>query len=273
MATAGPPPPIPLPFPIRHQAVGARLLQNVQTRNRGAIFAVSTKVGNYFGKGPQCNPKVAPNEWIVNQLAQQAGIAVLTGAILSWQHIRYFGVPFYQPQDMVVVSDDGIKDADLANAANRDSICYEAVVLDAWTMNADRHHSNIMVVTDSPKAPKQWRAVLFDHDRALYGWDRDVSYLQGLIADPNDGWDDGKTAWLRLKCNWRDDISDWTKIEAVIARVQSVSDNAIMNIVAAVPNAWLTKMEQITLIKLIKNRRDHLKDIMSFRRDQFPNCK
>lgn len=151
----------------------------------------------------------------------------------------------------------------LARCKNQDLI-YSLACFDAWILNGDRHANNFIVRRDGKK--QDWhgeiRILPIDHTHALLLPKMSVAQLEEQIEAP-------------LFTPYRQPVilefvkfhlTDWAKMDQGIAKIESISDDAIDTIVNQVPAQLIQRHERESYIRVLKRRRRILRDL--FKADQ-----
>jgi hypothetical protein len=229
---------------------------------KGASLSHSVRCENgseYLLKGPAytpTHPLCAANELIVARIARQLGLPLLDFGVA-----QDGGELFFASQYMAsgTFSPQITRDL-LAQCANRDRI-YPIAVLDAWVVNEDRHHENLIV--REPTRGGDRLLLLNDHDRALVKPGETSGALNGKIDSPVAG-------CYRLDF-LREAIVDKTRFESALVSVESMSDEMLAAIVASVPTALLPSADSRNYTAFLPARRARLRTLFSADTTTFPN--
>jgi hypothetical protein len=163
----------------------------------------------------------------------------------------------------------GFGTEDFIACTNAEDVLYQAVVFDAWVLNPDRHHNNVLIKSSTQDS----RAYLIDHDLAIFHARRSASEVEALADDFIDGWDPNLSAWLREDPagTWRGGIEELGKMRAMSALVRAVRDSDISSILEHVPEPWRTRDRCVATERFLRGRRDNIDAIIDSRLDHFPS--
>lgn len=228
-----------------------------------------------FCKGDSSNPYAPANEWVSAMLAKLAGFSVLEPAIVDIAGTLYFGTRYLDSAHASFAL-AGPKDPAFMRSVNKDSILYQAMALDAFIVNPDRHRGNLVAYTEKLSATADWKLNLHDHDRALFGapvlkYSGD-GRLSHFNSDPDDGWDLHHTAWVRTDNPWYSEITDWNKMMQCATAITSIPKDAIRAVVEQVPIQWMNGRSKVLLLRFLLKRQRYLRNIINKRKNVFPNA-
>lgn len=265
-----------LPLALQVSAIGPPIKPaNINSANAASVLIAVCDDGlQRFCKGNSSNPYAPANEWISAMVAKLAGFSVIDPAIVNIAGKLYFGTPYLDSAHASFAL-GGPQDPVFLRSVNKDSVLYQAMALDAFTANPDRHTGNVVACTEKASPVSEWRLYLHDHDRALFGapmlrysGDRRLSHFN---RDPDDGWDIHHTAWVRTDSPWYSEITDWNKMMLCARDIRSIPKNAIRAVVEQVPGQWMNGASKILLFRFLLKRQRFLESIINNRKNVFPS--
>jgi len=209
------------------------------------------------------------NEWVCSALLKTLDFPGLPFGVLSSRNELFFWLE-YVPDGERVKGPVGHDSHEVEECGNFDEVIYQAVAFDAWVLNPDRHHNNVLVRRGGPSPA---RAYLIDHDLAIFHARRSPSDVEALGTDYIDGWEPHVTAWLRedWRGTWREGIVDPAKLASAVEAIKGIKDSDIEDVLENVPHAWKTPERCTAAARFLKMRRDKITEIVAARSACFPN--
>jgi hypothetical protein len=257
---------------------GTPVLLPIASSNGGAIYSADCADGvERFCKTNGRNPWACCNEWVAAQVAAQAGFAVLPVIIVDSGSQLWFGTE-YLPPVRRAVNPAGPGGPDFLRCRNAADVVAQAIALDAFLVNPDRHHENILLAADKATTSAVWTAYLHDHDRALFGAPvtapAGVARLRHFTANWHDGWALHQTAWVRYDQAWAASITDWSRIQNAMQQLLDIPLPVLRTIVEQIPDDWIAGTDRWDLLRFLLRRRLKLIAVVDGRRagGAFPNA-
>ncbi|HEY1728733.1 MAG TPA: hypothetical protein VGG22_10195 [Candidatus Baltobacteraceae bacterium] len=243
----------------------------VTSKRSKALFVVNCaedEVDRVFKTTLPDLPLIPLHELVAALLARAAGIPVLNPCIVKVDEQSWFGMDYLTGDQKLEYSLSGpIFD----EAENARGIVYEAVCLDAWLLNPDRHDDNLLLRLENA-AKSIWRAYVIDHNKALGSDLPEAMAEKRLDKFSSDfaSWVDHTTAWLHPQASWTDRVVSFTCLEKVAERIQGIPSGTIDAVMQSIPASWASGRYVEAIRSFVLSRQKALPAILRTHRDKFP---
>lgn len=213
-------------------------------------------------------PYCVPNELICGELARMLRLPVPPVGVI----VRPGDTPLIASLDFNLTG-NSLPDVDVAQCiTDLPDLSAGLLMFDIWIANLDRHRGNFSV--DFLAKPPQMN--IFDHSHALFGFaaGQGEARLNGLIDRLGISWTtnipfvSGKHRHCLL-----DAIDTDTHLYKWVDRIQAVPDYFIEDVCQDAQPGGLTPAEIAAAILFLKQRRDHLRDILNAHHAEFTAIK
>lgn len=229
--------------------------------SRPALILMAPDATTYYCKGPTLmpgHPFVAANEWLFAQLARFVGLPCRQTEMVRWHGALFAG-------NSILPNDRKMSGPLTAEAWGRmrnvPEVVYPLIVLDAWTVNTDRHAGNYLarVMGDGTG----W-FLANDHDMCLLPPGSASRDLVSRVDEPIG------SAIVQLDFV-RESVTDVRLMEENIARAEAVSNDTIRSLMSALPPEWMNDSDRDAIGRFLAHRRDRLKGLFTAAQPFFQN--
>jgi hypothetical protein len=133
---------------------------------------------------------------------------------------------------------------------NRDRV-YDLVVFDAWLCNEDRHSGNLLVRRSTHARTERYLLLLNDHGHCLLRPYVTVEELPQMVDNPP-----GYYVQLQFI---RDAVRDSALLDAALSGIESISEPMVGDVMAAIPEELLGRLDRDPLQDFLIARRNRLR--------------
>jgi hypothetical protein len=215
--------------------------------SRPYLILLASDMNYYYCKAPHLMPNhqyIGVNELVTGQLARRLDIPTRPVEVIEWEDHLYVGVQVL-PNDRKMTG--SLTEATLGRLSNPQAF-YPLVVLDAWTVNQDRHDGNWL---GGVLGKDTGWFLANDHDMCLLASGIQPGQLLAMVTQPIDG------RIIKSKVI-ADSIRSPFALREAIDRAEVISPNEIRHLVLGVPNLWLEPEGKEQLISFLIERRQLL---------------
>lgn len=221
--------------------------------SRDSRILLASDMTEYYAKSPVLmpgHPYLGANEFVVTRLARMIGIPTRATEVIRWGGELYVGSSLIEnDRKMTGV----LTPQTWARLRNAPAVAYDLVVLDGWTLNADRHCGNWL---GGVLAGGVGYFLANDHDAALLAPGVQPSTLHRIVGEP--------LAAHYFRCDVvRGAIDDRQRLRAAVARATRIDDASLTVVVGQTPDEWLSPDDKIDVLSFLSQRRDLLEDLFA----------
>ncbi|HET8565694.1 MAG TPA: hypothetical protein VFL77_04380 [Solirubrobacterales bacterium] len=235
---------------------------------RGASNAryIEASDGNeYLIKGPSLapdNPMVGANELIAVRLAAKLGLPVLGHAVVERNGDWFFASNWMNKAQFSPALDREL----FLKCENQDCI-YGTAVFDAWLINKDRHHENLIARRVGRTNPPRHTLLLNDHSHLLANplLPKLPSQLMGQV-------DNAAAPYVTLSF-LRESIRGAARLRGALEAIEQLSDEEVAAVVDATPDELLSAAHKPLYVDFLNQRRVRLRGVMQKEPSPFPNLR
>ena len=221
------------------------------------------------------HPFLCMNEWVSGCLGLLAGFSLLPISQVQWRSGVHVAWPYLEAADYLP-GPVAAGSSQFAACSNSGPVPYEAVALDAWIANPDRHDGNVVIVIGRKDlGVASSAAFLTDHDRACFHLkdSRGGTTVSDLTSDFVDGWVEHMTAWVRQNGTYRLGVVDQTDLAQAVAACVAVPEAHLKKVIEMAPLAWASVADRARLLDFLLVRQTKLEEIIDARTGSFPNLR
>jgi hypothetical protein len=190
------------------------------------------------------HPYLGVNELIATHLARRLGIPTRPIELIDWRDHLYVGFQVL-PNDRKMTG--SLTAATVARLSNPE-VLYPLVVLDAWTINQDRHEMNWLGGVLGNNAG--W-FLANDHDMCLLAQGTQPGQLLGMVGQAID-------SRIVRSAVIAGEIRSPFSLREAIDRAELISSPEIRHIVGMVPLEWLDAAGQAQVVQFLIERQQLL---------------
>lgn len=228
--------------------------------SRPWLILLASDMNDYYCKAPHemaGHPYLGVNELVASGLARRLDIPTRPTEVIEWENHLYVGLQIL-PNDRKLTGN--LTEATVARLSNP-GVLYTLIVLDAWTINQDRHDGNWLGGVLGGNAG--W-FMANDHDMCVLASGIQPPALAGMVTRPIDA------GIIRSAVIAGAIVSPFLLREA-IDKVESISDREIRLIVGAVPDEWLDAPGRGQVAQFLIDRQARLGGLFADSLALFPN--
>ena len=220
--------------------------------SRPYLILLASDFNYYYCKAPHLmanHQYMGVNELVASHIARHLGIPTRPVELVEWEDHLHIGLQVL-PNDRKMTG--SLTETTITRLSNS-QVFYPLVVLDAWTINQDRHEGNWLGGVLGKDVG--W-FLANDHDMCLLAAGIQPAQLVGMVDQPIDA------RIIRSKVI-ADEIRSPFALRKAIEEAERITPADIRSVVDGVPDQWLDEAGKALLASFLIDRQSRLADLFA----------